>query len=187
MVSIVSLWLPILLSAVVVFIISSVLHMVFTYHNFDFKKLPSEDQVMDDLRKYNIPPGDYAAPYAADNNERKSEEFKEKMKKGPVFIATVLQAGETGMGMSLFLWFIYSLIISIFAAYIAGHALQAGADYLAVFRFIGATAFTGYSLALMQNSIWFKKSWGATIKSIFDGLIYALFTAGVFGWLWPAL
>ncbi len=37
MVSIVSLWLPILLSAIVVFILSSVLHMVFTYHNSDFK------------------------------------------------------------------------------------------------------------------------------------------------------
>lgn len=187
MVSIVSLWLPILLSAVVVFIISSILHMVFTYHNSDFKKLPSEDQVMDDLRKYNIPPGDYMVPYATDNNERKSEEFKEKMNKGPMFIATVLQAGEMGMGMSLFLWFIYCLIISIFAAYITGNALQPGSDYLAVFRFVGATAFTGYSLALMQNSIWFKKSWSATIKSMFDGLIYALFTAGVFGWLWPGI
>ena len=115
------------------------------------------------------------------------EEFKEKMNKGPMFIATVLKTGEMGMGMSLFLWFIYCLIISIFAAYITGHAVSAGSDYLAVFRFVGATAFTGYSLALMQDSIWFKKSWSATIKSMFDGLIYALFTAGVFGWLWPGI
>jgi hypothetical protein len=187
MISIVSLWLPILLSALVVFIISSVLHMVFTYHNSDFKKLPSEDQVMDDLRKYDIPPGDYMVPYTTDNKERRSEEFKEKMKKGPMFIATVFRAGEMGMGTSLFLWFIYCLIISIFAAYITCHALPAGADYLAVFRFAGASSFAGYSLALMQESIWFKKSWSATIKSMFDGLIYALFTAGVFGWLWPAM
>ena len=69
MVSIVSLWLPILISAVVVFIISSILHMVFTYHNSDFKKIPSEDQVMDDLRKYNIPPGDYMIPNAGSMDE----------------------------------------------------------------------------------------------------------------------
>jgi hypothetical protein len=187
MVSIVSLWLPILLSAVVVFIISSVFHTILTYHNSDFKKLPSEDQIMDDLRKYNTPPGDYMTPYSADSKERRSDAFKEKMKRGPMLIATFLPAGEMGMGASLFLWFVYCLIVSIFSAYIAGHALPPGAEYLAVFRFTGATAFCGYSLALMQDSIWFKKNWGATIKSMFDGLIYALFTAGVFGWLWPIM
>jgi hypothetical protein len=187
MVSIVSLWLPILLSAIFVFIISSILHMVFTYHNSDFKKLTSQDQIMDDLGKYNIPPSDYMAPYTTDNKERKSEQFKEKMNRGPVFIMTVVPSGMTGMGSSLFLWFIYCLIISIFSAYITGHAVSAGDDYLSVFRFVGATAFAGYSLAIMQNSIWFRKSWSATIKSMFDGLIYALFTAGVFGWLWPAI
>jgi hypothetical protein len=187
MVSIISLWLPILLSAVIVFIISSILHMVFTYHNSDFKKIPSEDQVMEDLRKYNIPPGDYMVPYSADNKERKSQEFKEKMNKGPLLITTILPSGQTGMGASLFLWFIYCLIVSIIAAYITGHAVDAGAQYLAVFRFAGCTAFVGYSIALMQDSIWFKKSWSSTFKSMFDGLIYALFTAGVFGWLWPAM
>jgi len=44
MVSIISLWLPILLSAVAVFLVSSVIHMVFQYHKTDFKKIPSEDQ-----------------------------------------------------------------------------------------------------------------------------------------------
>ncbi len=187
MVSIVSLWLPILLSAVVVFIISSVFHTVFTYHNSDFKKHPAEDQVMDDLRKYDTPPGDYMIPYTTDSKERGSEAFKEKMNKGPVLLATFYPSGEMGMGASLFLWFVYCLIISIFAAYITGHAVPPGSDYLAVFRFAGAVSFAGYSLALMQESIWFKKSWSATIKSMADGFIYALLTAGVFGWLWPAI
>ncbi len=187
MVSIVSLWLPILLSAVVVFIISSIMHTIFTHHNSDFKKHPAEDQVMDDLRKYNTPPGDYMVPYTTDAKERKSDAFQEKMNKGPVLIATFYPAGIFSMGSSLVLWFVYCLIISIFAAYITGHAIPPGSDYLAVFRFTGTAAFAGYSLALMQDSIWFKKSWGATIKSMFDGLIYALFTAGIFGWLWPAI
>jgi hypothetical protein len=187
MVSIISLWLPILLSAVVVFIISSVLHMVFTYHNSDYKKLPSEDQVMNDLNKYDIPPGDYAMPFTTDNKERNSPAFKEKMNRGPIAFVTVFPKGQINMGSRLAMWFIYSIIVSLLAAYITGRALPPGAHYLTVFRFAGATAFIGYSIALMQNSIWFGKSWGTTIKAMIDGFIYALFTAGVFGWLWPTM
>ena len=185
MVSITSLWLPILLSAVAVFIISSVIHMFLGYHNSDFKKLSNEDQVMDAVGKLNIPPGDYFMPYATSSKERNTQEFKDKINKGPVAVMTVLPAGQMGMGSSLILWFIYCLIVAIFAAYIAGRSLGPGAYYLAVFRFAGCTAFASYSLALLQQSIWYKKKWSATLKSMFDGLIYALFTAGIFGWLWP--
>ena len=185
MVSIVSLWLPILLSAVAVFLISSIIHMVIQYHKNDFVKLPSEEPVMDDLRKANIPPGDYNFPHAESMKDMNSPEFIEKMKQGPVGIITMMESGPPAMGKQLLLWFIYSIIVGIFAAYIAANALAPGAHYLAVFRFIGATAFVGYSLALLQNSIWYKRNWAATLKSMFDGLIYALFTAGIFGWLWP--
>jgi len=185
MVSIVSLWLPILLSAVAVFLISSIIHMVFKYHKNDFVKLPSEEQVMNDLRKYNIPPGDYSFPRAEDMKDLKSPAFIEKMKQGPVGMLTMIESGAPTMGMQLFLWFIYCIIVGIIAAYIAGHAVQPGEGYLSVFRFVGCTAFACYSIALLQNSIWFKRNWSATLKSMFDGLIYALFTAGFFGWLWP--
>lgn len=186
MVSIVSLLLPIVVSAAVVFLVSSILHMVFTYHDSDFKQLPSESNIANDLSKHNIPPGDYVLPYAKDNKERNTQEFKDKLNRGPVAFITVFPAGQQGMGSSLAMWFLYSIIVGIFAAYVAGRALEPGAHYLTVFRFAGVTAFVGYSLALLQNSIWYKKSWSATLKSMFDGLIYALFTAGVFGWLWPA-
>jgi hypothetical protein len=76
--------------------------------------------------------------------------------------------------------------VSFFAAYIGGRALGPSADYLEVFRFTGCTAFIGYGLALLQNSIWYKRNWGATLKSVFDALVYGLLTAGAFGWLWPA-
>ena len=106
---IISLWLPIVLSAIAVFIISSVLHTVFTYHNSDFKIIPSEDQIMEDLRKYNIPPGDYMIPLSSDNKERNSPQFKEKMNKGPVMITTVFPSGQMSMGASLAAWFVYCL------------------------------------------------------------------------------
>jgi len=185
MVGIVSLLLPIVLSAAAVFIVSSILHMLVGYHNSDFKKIPSEDAVMNDLGNLNIPPGDYSIPYAATNKERNTPEYQEKMKRGPIVIMTIFGPKQMNFGSSLAQWFIYSIIVGIFAAYVAGRAVPPGTDYLSVFRFAGVTAFVGYSLALMQNSIWWKKSWSATIKSMFDGLIYALVTAGIFGWLWP--
>jgi len=185
--SIISLWLPILLSAVAVFIVSSVLHMVFTYHNTDYSNVPNEDQVMNDLRKHNIPPGDYMMPYCKTNKERQSDDFKNKMNKGPIAVFTVLPSGQMAMGSSLIQWFIYCVVVSIFAAYIAGFTLVPGTNYLTVFRVTSTTAFAGYSLGLLQQSIWFRKSWKTTFKSIFDGLVYALFTAGFFGWLWPVV
>jgi hypothetical protein len=180
-----SLLVPILLSAVFVFIVSSFIHMVLRYHWSDFKKVPSEDDVMDTLRKFDIPPGDYVIPFAGSSEVMRSPEFKDKSIKGPVAFVTVMKSGPPAMGGSLIQWFIYCVVVGIFAAYIAGRALGPDAHYLAVFRFAGATAFLGYALALMNNSIWYKRSWSATLKSVFDGLVYALVTAGTFGWLWP--
>ena len=45
--------------------------------------------------------------------------------------------------------------------------------------------FSPYAVALWQLSIWYGRSWRITIMYTLDGLIYALLTAGVFGWLWP--
>jgi hypothetical protein len=114
-----------------------------------------------------------------------SPEFAEKLKNGPVMVLTVLPNGPFSMGRNLGLWFVYCVVVEIFAAYIAGRALSAGAPYLHAFRFAGATAFVGYSLALWQMSIWYRRAWSTTIKATVDGLIYALLTGGVFGWLWP--
>jgi hypothetical protein len=180
-----SLWLPILLSAVLVFVVSSLIHMLLKYHNTDFGKVPNEDQVMDALRPFGIAPGDYVIPHAGSMDAMKTPEFIEKMTKGPVAFVTVVENGPPAMGKSLVQWFVYCLLVGIFAAYIAGHALDPGAEYLPVFRYVGAVAFTGYALALLQNSIWYKRNWVATLKSVFDGLVYALVTAGMFGWLWP--
>ncbi len=89
------------------------------------------------------------------------------------------------MGKELILWFFYTVVIGIFAAYVTGRALPAGAAYLSVFRFAGTTAFLGYAAALWQMSIWYRRPWSTTLRITVDGLIYALLTAGTFGWLWP--
>jgi len=185
MVPVMSLGISILVSAVIVFVASSIIHMALPYHRTDFRRLPKENEVLEDLRRFNVPPGDYAAPHAGSPAGMKQPEFVEKMKKGPIVFMTIAPGGPPSMTTSLVLWFLYSVVVSFFAAYIAGRAVGPGADYLTVFRFVGSTAFMGYSLALLQNSIWYKRNWGMTLKSMFDGLVYGLLTAGTFAWLWP--
>ena len=185
MVSIASLWLPILLSAVAVFIASSVIHMLLGYHKADYRKVPAEDEFMAALRKFDLPPGDYVIPCPGSAQAMKDPAFIEKFKAGPRGMMTIMKSGEMSMGTQFVQWFLYCVVIGITAAYISSRALGFGAHYRMVFRFVGATAFSGYARALWQNSIWYKKSWGTTIRSTIDGLIYALLTAGFFGWLWP--
>lgn len=180
-----ALWLPILLSSVIVFIASSLIHMVLPWHKSDFPKLPNEDQVRDALRPLAIPPGDYCIPRPLDNQEMRSPEFAEKMRQGPVMMLTVMPNGPMSMQRNLVMWFVFTVVVGFFAAYVAGRALPVGAPYLRVFQFVGVTVFIGYALALWPLSIWFHRAWSITIKATIDGLIYALLTAGTFGWLWP--
>ena len=185
MVTVMSLWLPILLSAVIVFVASSIIHTVLNYHASDYRKLPNEDEIMTALRPFEIPPGDYVIPHAGSTSAMKDPAFVDKMKAGPVAFMTVMPSGPPSMGSSLVLWFLFAVLVSIIAAYIAGSALTSGASYLAVFRFAGCVAFTGYAIGLIHDSIWYKRNWVTTLKYLFDGLVYGLLTGGVFGWLWP--
>ena len=187
MVPVMSLWSPILLSAVIVFVASSLVHMVLPFHKNDVRKVTDEDQLLDTLRRLDLPPGDYVAPHAGSAAGMKAPAFLEKVKTGPIVYMRVAPGGSTSMIRSLALWFLYSVLISFFSAYVTGLALTFGADYLEVFRFVGTVAFMGYSFALLQESIWSRRAWGTTIRSVVDGLLYGLLTAGTFGWLWPKM
>ena len=185
MVALSALWLPILVSAVLVFVVSSIIHMTPLWHKTDYPRMPNEDRLMDALRPLGIPPGDYLIPRPANPAEMRSAAFLEKVKRGPNVIMTVMPPWDGRMGKSLGLWFVYALVVSVFAAYVASRAVPAGAEYLQVFRFVGVTAFLAYSMALWQMSIWYHRALSMSLKATLDGLIYACLMAGVFGWLWP--
>jgi hypothetical protein len=176
---------PIVVSAVIVFFASWLMHMLLPIHKSDMAKLPSEDEVADALRKFNIPPGDYMMPRPAGTQAMRSPEHLAKMSKGPVAVMTFMKPGPPNMGTNLLQWFVYLLVIGVLVAYVTGRTVGAGSGYLPVFRIAGCVAFMGYSLALWQDSIWYKRAWSTTAKYTFDGLIYGLLTAGTFGWLWP--
>lgn len=180
-----ALWLPILVSSVIVFVASSIIHMASPWHKSDFPKLPNEDQVMDAMRPLGLPPGDYMVPRPASMADMKSAEFKAKHERGPVVLMTVMPNGQMSMTGPMIQWFVFSVVIGCFAAYTCAHALPPGAPYRSVFRFAGLTSFIGYSAALWPLSIWYHRKWSITIKSTVDALIYGVLTAGTFGWLWP--
>lgn len=184
MVSLTALWLPIVLSAVVVFVASSIIHMALPWHSRDFKKFASEDAVLDALRPFDLAAGDYVAPLAQSMSQMGSPEFKARLERGPRIQLTVLGA-QNSMGRNLAVWFVYLIVVGAFAGYVAGLTLGPGAQYMSVFRTTSTVALAGYALALWQSWIWYSRSLGYTVRTTLDGLVYALLTGGVFGWLWP--
>jgi len=185
MVTLGALVLPIILSAVFVFVVSSIIHMGVQWHKNDCKKMPNEDKVLDALRAHGVPPGEYVFPNAASMKEFSSPEMKAKLEKGPVGSLLIRPPAGNSMGKSLLQWFLYCLVVSVFVAYVASRTLRPGTHYLEVFQIAGAMAVTVYALSNVMNSIWKGVSWGTTAKFVLDGIIYGLVTAGTFGWLWP--
>lgn len=180
------LWAPILLSAFLVFMASSLIHMVFKWHNKDYGKLANEDEVRAAFLKHPPAPGQYVMPWCADMKDMAKPEMQQKYTQGPVGLFYIMKSGMPNMGPTLGKWFLFNVLVSIFVAYVASHALMMpGAEYLRVFQVVGATTFMTYAAGEIPGSIWLGKPWAVTMKDVLDGLIYGLVTAGAFGWLWP--
>jgi hypothetical protein len=185
MVSLTELWLPILLSAVFVFVVSSVIHMVLPYHKSDCLRLPGEEKLLTELRSQNIPPGDYAFPRAESMKDMCSPEMMARYQAGPVGFITVMPSGPPAMGKSLFLWFVFSVVVGVFVGYLASIALKHGDPFMTVFRLTGTAAILGYGASHVVDSIWKGHRWANTLKFVFDGVLYGLATGATFAWLWP--
>jgi hypothetical protein len=185
MVSLMQLWVPILVSGLLVFIASSVIHMVLKYHNSEYRKLPNEDEVRAAIRKAAPAPGQYIMPHCVDPKEQAKPENQQKYTEGPVGVVVIMRNGLPNMGPMLGQWFAFNLVVSLFVAYVASRTLPAGTEYLRVFQVAGAVGFVSYAMGTIPSAIWMGKPWSATFKDVLDGLVYGLVTAGTFGWLWP--
>jgi hypothetical protein len=179
------LWLPIVLSAILVFVLSAIIHMVLKYHNSDYHRLPNEDAVRAAIRSGNPEPRQYVFPHAGDMKEMETPEMKQKYVEGPLGVLYLRQPGPFTMTPALTQWFLFCLIVSVFVGYVAAHAIPPTAEYLEVFRIVGAVGFLASGAGQVPASIWMGKPWVITAKEAFDGLLYGLVTAGTFGWLWP--
>lgn len=152
MVPLAALWLPIILAAVIVFIASSIMHMVLPYHRGDYKRLSDEGKVTGVLREAGVTPGLYMFPFA-DHKQMKEPAMQEKFKQGPVGTMTIRPSGAINLVPFLVQWFVFCLVIGFFTAYVCAHTLAAGTNYLQVFRVAGTVAFMSYGLGNLANRI----------------------------------
>ena len=181
-----SLWLPILLSAVVVFVISSLVHMVFKWHASDYSALANEDAVRDAIRAGNPAPGRYVVPHCADMKDMGSEAMVKKYKEGPVGHFTLGPGGVPNMGKYLGQWFLWSLAIAVVAAYLASRLFGLDHHYArAAAKLVGAVSFIAYGFGTVTESIWMMRPWSGSAKYLLDAALYAVGSAAVFYWLWP--
>ena len=177
------LWMPIVLSAVLVFVVSSVIHMALPVHKSDKQPVPNEARVAEALR--GLPAGQYVIPACKDMKEMASPEMLAKYQSGPVGMITLMKAGMPSIGKFLLQWFMFTLLVGAITGYVAWHSVGPATDYLRVFQLTGTVAWMAYGIGEITGSIWKGVPWYVTFKFLIDGLVYALVTAGCFGWLWP--
>lgn len=184
MVSIPELWLPIVLSAVIVFVASAIIHMVLKYHQGDYQALPEEERVLAAMREAGVEPGHYAFPHA-DPSRMKEPDVVARFERGPRGLMTVVPSGPPSMGKELAQWFVFGIVVAIFVAYLTGRTTAPGAEYGEVFRVAGTTAFLAYGMGQVVDSIWGGIPWRITAKNVFDALVYGLLVGGTFAGFWP--
>lgn len=185
MVTLGMLWLPIVVSGVLVFVASAIFWMVLPFHKSDYRGLPDEESLRAALNKQKLAPGQYMFPWCKDMKSMEDPAFKKKQEEGPVGSLILRASGPYNMNLSLVLSLLYNLGVAVFVAYLAGRTLPEGAHYLSVFRVAGTVTILAYCGAQFYPSIWMGRPWSVTFKDLADGVIYGLLTAGVFGWLWP--
>lgn len=180
-----SLVLPIVLSVVLVFFSSSVIHMVLKWHNPDYRKLGDEPAARSALR--GTAPGQYIVPHCLDPKEAANPEVAKLFEEGPNAVIWIKPNGGLKLGPFLGKWVAYTLVVSCMVAYLARATLPPGAEYLSVFQVVGASAWLAYAWQSPADSIWKGKPWLCTVRTLVDGLVYAALTAGVFAWRWPGV
>lgn len=180
-----SLWLPVVVSAVAVWLVSAILHMVLKYHRADYKQLSDEESVAPALRKAAPAPGVYSMPYCVDPAQMKDPAVLKRYEEGPVALLTVMRNGPPAMGKYLGLWFLFCFLVSFVTAYVARHTLSSGSDLLEVLRITGTVAFIGYGFGYFQDSIWKGIPWANSLRALIDAAVYAVVTGLVFRFLWP--
>lgn len=181
-----SLWLPVVVATVGVWVASAILHMVLKYHRADYKKLAEEEDIAAAIRKEGPAPGVYFMPHCIDHSQLKDPAVAKKFQDGPVASLTVMPNGVPGFGKSLVQWLLLCLLVSFTTATVARQALDFGSAAGDIFRLTAIVSFAAYGFGYIQDSIWKAIPWSNSLRSLIDALVYALLTGLVFRLLWPA-
>ncbi len=178
------LWIPILASAVLVFIASSIIHMAIKWHQADYHGFANEEAVRSAIRAGNAAPGQYVVPYCREMKDMAAPEMQAKFREGPNAFVAIRPAGPPSMGRPLGLWFVYLVAVGVLAAYIASKTLPATATFWQVCRVASVLPFMAYCGGSVQLAIWMGKPWPSVARDLLDGLIYGAITGLTFAWLW---
>ena len=180
-----SLLLPIVLSAVAVFILASIIHMAMPWHKSDYAKVPDEDGLMAAMRPFALPPGDYMMPRPTSREDMRSPEFMAKRTRGPVAVMTIMPGGPFSIVPSMGAWFVFSLLVAAVAACMTGAVHAPGANGHGVFHYAAGITFLCYAMGEVPLSIWYGRKWSTTLKNAFDSLLYGVATGLIFMAMWP--
>jgi hypothetical protein len=186
-----SLWLPILLSAAAVWIVSTIFGMPFLHHKNDWIGLPAaeEDAFMGFLRTSGIKPGNYLFPDFRTRAAMESEKVKKALEQGPVGHLSLWRPPLT-MGGKLAATFIVFLVVSTLIAYQASVVLPKAAEFAPpttpkVFRVVGTAGILAYCFSFIPSAIWFGAPKRTIALGIIDGIVFGVITGAIFAWRWP--
>ncbi len=176
------LWLPIVVSAAIVWIASAINWTAMPHRKAEWSDLPDEEAFLSLLKQGGFKPSNYMFPCCKNQHEKGSD--TKKPADGPMGFLSIWPQRRS-MGACMIGSFVLDVVIGVFVAYIAWLALQPGAEYMKVFQVVGALAFMAHTFATLGGGIWFGMSLKSMAYTVIEGLVYALLTAGAFAWLWP--
>ncbi|WP_428310028.1 hypothetical protein [Hydrocarboniphaga sp.] len=178
--------LPVLVAALFVFVSSSLIHMVFKWHQSDYAKLADEDAVRAALRGSAPKPGQYMLPYCGDMKDLQSPEMQAKWKEGPVATLHVQRNGLPNMGPMLGKWFALNVVVAALVAAVVYSSMGiAIIDSHRLFHVAALVSFLAYAVGSVSNGIWKAQTASSVGKDLLDALIYGLVSGFAFAWLWP--
>ncbi len=179
------LWLPILVSAILVFALSAVSHMVLPWHRTEWGRITDASAIQAALR--GVEPGQYAFPAAPDPKQQMSSEWMEKWAAGPSGWLTLAPRGPIRMRRNMALSFVVFLVVAFYVAYVACRALGVAPapSHRAIFRIAGSVGFLGFGVGSVFHSIWYNRPWRAYVADVVDALVYSIVMGATFALLWP--
>ena len=179
-----ALWLPILLSAGAVWILSNLAWIALPHHRNDFVRLPDEDAFAEFVRRSHIPPGNYLFPDFRGREAMQSEKVAQAIEHGPVGHLSVWRTPLT-MGSRLVGTLVVHLVVSTLIAYLTRVALPGAEPFARVFQIAATAGVLAYCFSSIPNALWFGAYPRAIVAAFVDGIVYGLITGVLFAWNWP--
>lgn len=175
-----TLLLPIILSAIALFVASFVSWMVVRLHKDDWRKLEKEDEFFAKVQELKPAVGSYNFPHCTPENMKDSA-MQEKLNQGPCGVMTIFPPGQS-MGRNLGLTFAHYLGVSFCIGYLATLAFERGAAFGDVFRFVATAGLIAFLAGIIGHAIWFRIR---IIGHLIESIVYALIMGVIFAALWP--